>query len=235
MSIPILTVIIPCKNEGNGVLRCLNLLAHQSIPLRILIADSSTNPADIESLQSYVKQRSNMEIISGGMPSIARNAGARAATTPYIAFIDADIMIYDTKLLEQCLYRMQDYELITARMRCDDGKWNRVWGIFLTIQTIMSKSRPFALGGFQMWRGDAFWMHGGFDERAEVAEDWLLSQRVHPKSFKIVERNIWTGGRRFNRYGIWDMLILMLKSWWNRNNVEWFYTSHNYWKNEKKN
>jgi len=35
--------------------------------------------------------------------------------------------------------------------------------------------------------------------------------------------------RRFKKYGYLNMIKLMLRNWKNRNNLEYFYNSQNYW------
>jgi hypothetical protein len=71
---------------------------------------------------------------------------------------------------------------------------------------------------------------GGFDEEAKIAEDYLLSSKVSTKKFKIVDKVAYTSSRRFEKKGVGYMIKIMLGSWWNKNNLDWFKHDHNYWK-----
>lgn len=221
----ILTVVIPNKNEGNTIIKCLKLLESQSIDFDIIISDSSDNGDD--SLIKYVRGKKNIKLIEGGLPSVARNKGFDLVRTPYVLFIDADIMLYDEKIIETCLNNIDKYELISCVYKCDDDKYNWLWKMFHIIQKLLPET--FVLGGFQMWKSDKFIEYGKFDNDAKVAEDWLLSRKVNKRNYKLIKRDIYTSGRRFDNKGTSWMLILMIKSWLNRNNKNWFYKTHNYW------
>ena len=48
--------------------------------------------------------------------------------------------------------------------------------------------------------------------------------------FKIVNKIAYTSSRRFEKKGVWYMVKLMLGSWLNKNNLNWFKHDNNYWK-----
>lgn len=221
----ILTVVIPSKNEGYTIIKCLKLLELQTIEFDIIIADSSDNGDD--SLIKYTKDKKNIKIIEGGLPSVARNKGFDLVRTPYVLFMDADIMLYDNKTIEVCLNNINDYELISCQYRCDDNKYNWLWKIFHFVQKILPET--FVLGGFQLWKSEKFIQYGKFDNDVKVAEDWLLTRKVIKSKYKLIKKEIHTSGRRFDDKGTLWMLKLMINSWFNRNNKNWFYKTHNYW------
>jgi hypothetical protein len=70
---------------------------------------------------------------------------------------------------------------------------------------------------------------GGFDEEAKVADDYLLSKQIKPKRFKIINTTVFTPPRRFDNKGVMYMLKLMIKSFLNRNNKQ-FFSDDTYWK-----
>jgi hypothetical protein len=100
----------------------------------------------------------------------------------------------------------------------------------LWVWKISKRISPFCLGGFMLFRTDTFNRLGGFDEQAQVSEDYLLSKQVEPKKFKILNRTIFTLPRRFDDKGILYMLRLMIRSYFNRNNKEFFSNDNTYWK-----
>jgi hypothetical protein len=71
---------------------------------------------------------------------------------------------------------------------------------------------------------------GGFDEEAKVAEDYLLSKQIKTNKFKVYRKTIFTLPRRFENKGLWYMTKLMIMSFLNRNNKEFFSDHNSYWK-----
>ena len=228
-----LTIVIPCKNEGRGVIEVLKLIRKQQLDCQVIVADSSDEEGSILLLRKYqANSIMPIRIVPGGLPSIARNNGAKSIRTPYVLFLDADIYLKDSSLITKCLTTAigGDYDLVTCKFRTLNGDYNWVFRLFNIIQKVSSKFTPFAIGGFMLFKTEVFRAVGGFDEEAKVAEDYLLSTKIKPSKFKIVNREVYTSSRRFESKGVWYMIKLMLASWWNKNNPEWFREDHNYWK-----
>jgi len=228
-----LTIVIPCKNEGRNVIETLKCIYASHVDCLIVIADSSDEEGSILLLKKYQSQSSMpIRIVKGGLPSVARNNGALHIRTPYVLFLDADVFIKDPGFINHCL-RVAiggDYDLVTCQFQTTTGEYNWVFKIFNVVQRIISKFTPFAVGGFMFFKTSVFKELGGFDEQATIAEDYLLSSQVKPNRFMIIKESVFTTPRRFQNKGIMYMIKLMINSWWNRNNPEWFRKDHNYWK-----
>ena len=228
------TIVIPCKNEGINIYDCLGFICKQKGigNTRVIIADSSD---DKESLYWLYKAKIdfkyslNIEIIKGGYPAKARLKGSKLVDTPYILFLDADIMLLDNKLFYNILGFNLD--LLTVPFQTEKG-WNWVFRIFDLFQNLSVKlGTPFAVGGFQYWNTQTYWDLGGYKEDELFAEDYSLSSKVKPKKFWIHGSNgVFTSARRFKKKGIGYMFWIMIKSYINRNNPEFFKHHHNYWK-----
>jgi glycosyltransferase involved in cell wall biosynthesis len=228
------TIVIPCKNEGINIYDCLGFICKQKGigNTRVIIADSSD---DKESLYWLYKAKLdfrysiNIEIIKGGYPSKARLNGSKLVDTPYILFLDADVMLLDNKLF----YNIAGFnlDLLTVPFQTETG-WNWVFRIFDLFQNLSVKlGTPFAVGGFQYWNTQKYWELGGYKEDELFAEDYSLSSKVKPKKFWIHESNgVFTSARRFKKKGIGYMFWIMIKSYLNRNNPEFFKHHHDYWK-----
>ena len=229
----LLTIVIPCKNESKTIDKTLTLLNFQEDieKVEVIIADSSDDGTTYQ-LEVRNKDRFNLKIINGGLPSKARNNGANQAKTPYILFMDADMFILDPKLLKESINQMIEnkYDLLTTKVRTTNGKYNYVFRTFDLIQKISKTFSPFCLGGFMLLRADTFKKLGGFDEEAKVAEDYLLSKQIESNKFKILNKTIFTLPRRFDDKGTLYMTKLMFKSYINRNNKEFFSNDNAYWK-----
>jgi len=224
-----LSIIIPCKNEGKGIIEVLKLILSQ-IDCRIIVVDSSTEESSILLLTEYQSIHKNIEIIKGGLPAIARNNGAKLVTTPYILFLDADIYPYENAI-KNCIRTAVKgkYDLVTCKFTTDK-KYNWVYRIFDIFQWYSSKTKPFALGGFMLFKTETFNNLKGFNEEDKIAEDYHLSSKIKPNRFKITNDFVYTSSRRFDKKGIWYMIKLAWKSWLNRNNDEFFKKDFNYWK-----
>lgn len=228
-----LTIVIPCKNESKTIDATLTLLNFQdSIEnVEVIVADSSDDGTTYQ-LEVRNQDKFNLKIIEGGLPAKARNNGARLVKTPYVLFMDSDMFLLDPSLLIDVTkeMRLHKFDLLTTKVRTTSGKYNYVFRTFDVIQKISKSISPFCLGGFMLFRMDTFNKLGGFDEQAQVSEDYLLSKQIKPKKFKILNRTIFTLPRRFDNKGILYMMKLMIKSFFNRNNKEFFSNDNTYWK-----
>jgi glycosyltransferase involved in cell wall biosynthesis len=229
----LLTIVIPCKNEGITINQTLSLLNFQNgiNGVKVIVADSSDDETTYH-LENRNRDYFNLDIIQGGLPSKARNKGAERATTPFILFMDADMMILDTNLLQECMDIIMNerLDLLTTKVRTTNGKYNYVFRTFDLIQGITRYITPFCLGGFMLIRKSTFITLNGFDEDAKVAEDYLLSKQIKTNKFKVYRKTIFTLPRRFENKGLWYMTKLMIQSFFNRNNKGYFSNHNSYWK-----
>lgn len=228
----LLTIVIPCKNESKTIDSTLSLLNFQNNidNVKVIISDSSTDETTYQ-LESRTNDKFDLKIIQGGLPSRARNNGARYVKTPYVLFMDSDMYLLDPTLLTTVTRMMLqgDIDLLTTKIRTTNGKYNYVFRTFDFIQKISKFISPFCLGGFMLFKTITFNQLGGFDEEVKVAEDYLLSKQIKPKRFKIINTTVFTPPRRFDNKGVMYMLKLMIKSFLNRNNKQ-FFSDDTYWK-----
>jgi glycosyltransferase involved in cell wall biosynthesis len=228
------TIVIPCKNEGINIYDCLGFICRQRgiKNTKVIVADNSDDKESLEWLykaQIDYKYSIKIEVIKGGYPAKARLEGSKLVDTPYILFLDADIMLLAKNILEV----ISDFkgDLLTVPFITEKG-WNWVFRIFDLFQNLSVKlGTPFAVGGFQYWNTQTYWELGGYKEDELFAEDYSLSSKVKPKKFFIFEtKGVFTSARRFKKKGIGYMFWIMIKSYINRNNPEFFKHHHNYWK-----
>jgi len=227
----LLTIVIPCKNENENIYECIGFIAKQvgCSGTKIIIADTYDDEESIWWLwkaQNEYKYSLNIEVIKGGFPAKARLEGSKLVTTPYILFLDADIMLLDKFVLGECL--AYNTELVTVPFQTERG-FNWIFRLFDIQQRISNwLATPFAVGGFQLWKTEAYWKTGGYDETQLFAEDYWVSQRA--ESMRVHNtKGVWTSARRFKNKGFFYMAWLTIKCYFNRNNREFFKQSHNYW------
>jgi len=228
-----LTIVIPCKNEGNTIYACLLAISNQveSQNLHIIIADSSDNQ---ESLDILAKCKSDfrdldIQIVEGGFPAQARLTGSHLVQTEYLLFLDADIMLTDINTLVQSIIYCcanPHIDLLTIPFYTDP-KWNWAFRAFEFFQKI---GPPFAIGGFQLWKTSTYWRIGGYDPSEIFAEDYSISSKVSRANFKMLKTHLaYTSPRRFENKGLLYMTKIFLGSFFNHNNKSYFTKDKNYW------
>lgn len=229
-----ITIIIPCKNEENYIPYLLTHLRNQMIgSTRIIIADCSTD--NTREVIQLMKGNLNVEVIDGGPVSIAKNNGARLATTPYILFIDADVRFFKDTVIRDAvkLIESKNLDLIGLNIKCYDRDIRAKIGfaVFNGINRILKHFSPFAVGAFMLTRRDRFEEYGGFPENLLTSEDYFLSKKYSPRKFKIIRHHFGQDSRRFKKMGYMGMAKYLTKNFVNRNNkAYWNSLEHNkYW------
>lgn len=229
----ILTIVIPSKNETKTLYNCIEYITKQNQiqNVKVIIADISDNEESLQWIKKTLIDFNhilNINVIKGGYPAEGRLNGSLLTKTKYILFIDADIFLTNPNIIQDCL--QYDKDLITAPFYTDyPYKWT--FRMFDVLQYLSIKiGTPFAVGGFQLWNTETYWNVGGYNPQERFAEDYNISQKVKPKNFKVIKiKGIYTSSRRFKNKGILWMFYIMIKSFLNRNNPEFFKKSHGYW------
>lgn len=202
---------------------------------RVLVADANSTDRTREIVWSF-RDRLNVAVIPGGMPSVGRNQGAAHAETPYVLFIDADIELADRSLIRRCTEKAQAKRLhcVTTNIVCRGGNWidELFYAVLDLFQYLSYVHRPFATGMFMLFDRQRFWQLGGFHEQIHFAEDYKLSQKVDRKRFAIVRGGVYTTNRRFQKMGHLPAGWLFLKTAMNYWNEKYFLRDHKYWANE---
>ena len=137
---------------------------------------------------------------------MGRNAGAVLAVTPYVLFMDADVVPGSYRLIGDALHeaKLHNRALVTTDIRCPDGRL-RDWLAYSFNNLCQHASSlfriPYATGMFMLWNRLDFQALGGFDEKAQFAEDYKLSKQLKPGKFGIVPGGVETSNRRLIKMG----------------------------------
>jgi glycosyltransferase involved in cell wall biosynthesis len=202
---------------------------------RVLVADANSTDGT-PAIALGFRDRLNVSVIPGGMPSVGRNQGAALADTPYILFLDADIELADRSLVRRCLGRAQSRQLhcVTTNILCREGSWldRLFYAANNFFQYLSCLHRPFATGMFMLFERKKFGELGGFNEQIHFAEDYRLSQQVERKRFAIVRGGVYTTNRRFQKMGHLRVGWLFLWTAMNFWNEKHFLRDHKYWTGE---
>ncbi len=199
---------------------------------RVLVADANSTDGTPGIVMSY-RDRLNVAVIPGGMPSVGRNQGAALADTRYVLFLDADIELASTSLVRRVveLAEQKNLHCVTTNILCRGGNWvDRVLYFGNDLAQFLSQlHRPFATGMFMLFDTAKFRELGGFHEQVVFAEDYMLTQQVRRSRFGIVRGGVYTTNRRFQKMGHLRVARLFLKTALNYWNEGYFLRDHKYW------
>lgn len=229
----LLTIVIPCKNETYRIKKLLNDLNNQNniTGTKVFVADSSDDISTVLYINSEHKDICDIEIIEGGLPSIARHNGAKLVNTPYVLFLDSDMEIINQNFINEITSEIikRKGSLLTCKVRTSNRDYNYIYKIFDLIQKLHWITKPFALGGIMLFKTDVYNQLGGFNQEDVIAEDYNLSRKIPSSKFILSKKIILTDDRRFRNKGVWYMVKLMVLTFLNRNNPNFYKKSFSYW------
>ena len=148
--------------------------------------------------------------------------------------MDDDVRLFHPSTIYDAVNKMEAYnlDLMTANIK-NYGPHLRAsffFWCFNLINKIMTKKTPFAIGAFFLTRKDKFDELGGFPNKYETSEDYILSKQYDPKKFMILDHYFGQDERRFTKLGYTGMIWYMVVNFLNRNNLKHFEKAKvNYW------
>lgn len=226
-----LSIIIPSKNEEKYIGNLLESIKRQClVNYEVIISDNKSTDNTLNIIDEYVNILP-IKVINGGLPSVARNNGAKESKYDILLFIDSDIYIKDNYLIWKSLEKMkkENLDLLTSFLNSDIFK-TKVMYFFSNIFSFLSKfDNPFATTQYFLIRKDVFNKLGGFDESVMHCEDYLLSKKVNRKKFSLVWSYVYSDDRRFKKMGYINFIKYFLNSVLNKNNITHFKKDINYW------
>ena len=221
-----ITIVIPSKNEERYIGYLLDDLAKQIGNVKVLIADSSTDNTKNIIEQKRNQHNLNIEVISGGAVSEAKNNGAKLVKTPYILFIDSDVSFFThTEILKSVeIFEKYNLDLLGLYIKCydDDIRTKISFTIFNLFNRVMQYFVPFAVGAFMLTRKSKFDELGGFPCKYQTSEDFFLSKMYDTKKFKLINHHFGQDSRRFKKMGYFGMAKYLIKNFLNRNNEKYW-------------
>ena len=199
---------------------------------RVLVADANSTDGTPELVLSF-RDQLRVEVIRGGLPSVGRNAGAAAADTDYVLFLDADIEPAHASLIGRAveLAKRKRLHCVTTNILCRGGSLTDklLYTSNDVFQYLSMLHRPFSTGMFMLFDKPRFDELGGFHEQVHFAEDYLLSSQVARSKFGIVRGGVYTTNRRFEKMGHFRVARLFLSTACNFWNQSYFLRDHKYW------
>ena len=173
------TCVIPTHGRPADLAEALRSVLAQAVPVAsVLVVDDVGDAETRELVRTAAAGGAPVRVLAnphGTGASSSRNAGARAATTTFVGFLDDDDR-WRASFVERttACARASGADLVLAgieRYRLDGRRQAMVAPAVLAPDLLLSRN-PGVTGSNLLVRREAFLAAGGFDERLPVYNDW---------------------------------------------------------------
>ena len=212
MNQPLVSIIIPCRNEADFIGRCLDSLLSQNYPkdkIEILVIDGASTDGTREIVGSYIQKDNRIKLFDNPrkLTPISMNIGIRNAKGDLITKTDAHT-IYLPDYVSKCVYYLNEYPTL-SRLNLDN--LDAVGGITHNVPTdnslsaraivLVLKSRLGGGGSFRTgaskpqiadtafgicYRKEVFGKIGFFNEKLIRSQDFDFNLRLTRAGGKIL-------------------------------------------------
>jgi len=203
--LPIVSVIIPTRNESKRITPCIESIKAQTYPnLEIIIVDDS-NDNTVDVINGIIKNDKRFRIIKEeklnggwvGKPH-AMQQGSREAKGEWLLFIDADTS-HDRNIITSAVKHAQKKKLdmlsILSELVCKSF-WEKIiqpipTGLLIFISPLGKVNDPksknaFALGPFILIKHTVFDKIGGYEKiRGKIADDVEMAKLLKESGYRI--------------------------------------------------
>ena len=112
-NLPSVSIIIPCRNEGRFILRCLDSVISQDYPkekIEVLVVDGMSEDETRKIVEGYVKQYSFIKLLENHkkIASVALNIGIRYSKSNFIIIMGAHTS-YEKEYISKCIEYLNKY------------------------------------------------------------------------------------------------------------------------------
>lgn len=208
VSPPLVSVLIPARNEESNIRRILNSMIKQDYPnLEILVLDDNSTDATVQIVEKIMEKDSRIKLIKGApLPAgwkgkcFACHQLSKIAKGSYFVFTDADTLHYPNSIsgsLAALLKNNLDVTSIYPRQiavtfseRMTVRFINLAILSFMPLILVKHTKGPFfstAIGQFLLFKREAYEKTGGFESvKDEILEDINISKQVKRCGLKIM-------------------------------------------------
>ena len=188
---PLVSVIVPVRNDARRLQQCLASIAATAYPaarLEVLVADNGSTDTSAEVAEALGAQ---VLVFPDIRVSEVRNQAARAARGEILAFVDADHVLEPDWLPHavESLLKPDAAAVGAAYYAPSDGTWvQRMYDSFRVRAAGVQQVDWLGSGSLAVWR-DVFERVGGFDSRLETCEDVDFCQRLRRSGYGLWSDN----------------------------------------------
>lgn len=177
---PLVSVIIPTKNNIRTIQRCLQSVKDQSyINIELIVVDNHSTDGTLEIATKFTDK----VYTKGPERSAQRNFGASKAKGKYLLIHDSDIYFH-RKTVEECVKlceKQQADAVIIPEKSIGEGYWAKVKSLERDLYAGNDYIEAPRFFSTNIYKGI-----GGYNETLTGPEDWDLMIRIRENSFKIL-------------------------------------------------
>ncbi len=180
MTTPLVSVIIPTKNAGKVVGKCLKSMRSQSYKnIEIIVVDNHSQDNTLDVAKSFADK----VLTKGPERSVQRNFGVSRSSGDYIAWFDADMVLQKNVIKESVDLFKKNREiagLIIPERSVGKGFWAKCRALEKRCYL-----RDEKIEGLRFIKKSIFKQVGMFSPNFISGEDWDITIRVKQKGYKI--------------------------------------------------
>jgi glycosyltransferase involved in cell wall biosynthesis len=234
MSAPVVTLVIPCRNEVQSIEQCLGSILQQGVPqggFEVVVADGMSDDGTRQVLNELAAGEARVRIIDnpGRIVSAGLNAAIRAARGKIIIRMDAHTE-YASDYLVRCVETLQETGADNV-----GGPWVAKGKGYMSCAIAAAFQSPFAVGGARghnpnyegevdtvylgCWRKETFEKFGYFDEELVRNQDdehnlriirggGNIHQSPKIKSWYRPRGSLASLFKQYMQYGYWKVRVI---------------------------
>lgn len=196
-SLPLVTVLVPCRNEARFIESCLNSIVHNDYPesrLQVLVIDGHSEDGTVEIVERFRKEHGCVSLIENPrkITPTALNLGVKAARGDFVVWMSAHNR-YDRGYVRSCVeWALHSGADNVGGIIAAEPRENTVFGHAIAI----ALAHPFGNGGSKFrtsvaepvwadtvfggcYRRDVFTRVGLFNENLVRGQDFEFNMRLH--------------------------------------------------------
>ncbi len=182
ISKPSVSVVIPTFNRWGKLAQALDSVLQQTLPVdEIIVVDDGSTDDTSEMLDEFVQQHPKLllRVIQqeNRGPATARNAGIRAASGEWIAFLDDDDVWFPDKTERQLAVLKEKPDICLVGCATDTLEMSGGFHLMDVSEWHMLYRNWFLTPGV-MVRREVLMKHGGFPEDMHHCEDYALWLKI---------------------------------------------------------
>jgi glycosyltransferase involved in cell wall biosynthesis len=175
---PLVSVIVPTRNSGRFLARCLESIRRQTFQsLEIIVIDNDSSDDTSEIARGYTSHL----FTAGPERSAQVNVGVRQSRGTYVYRVDSDFEL-DPRVVEQCVRCAEDgFDAVVVHNSPD-----ATCGRLARIRKFEVDMYKYDLGhsAARFLTRDAFDQIGGYDESITAGEDYDFQNRLNAHGFR---------------------------------------------------
>jgi len=205
---PIISVLIPARNEAGNISRCLKSLLKQDYPnLEIIVLNDNSNDGTSKVVKVIAEKDNRVRLVEGAPladgwigKNFASHQLAKYAKGEYFIFTDADTLhfpktvssafgaLITTKVDALSIYPRQI--MVTFAERMTVPIINTALQCFIPFILIKKSKSPLfstALGQFMMFKREAYEKIGGYESiKGNMVDDIQISKKIKKAGYKFM-------------------------------------------------